>query len=87
MYFSVEVVKYLVERGVRVVGLDYISIGKYGDDSNIGATHKMFLENGVYILEGINLSKVKPGRYDLICLPLLLEKGDAAPARAIVRPV
>jgi arylformamidase len=87
VYFSVEVVKYLVERGVRVVGLDYISIGKYGDDSNIGATHKMLLENGVYILEGINLSKVKPGRYDLICLPLLLEKGDAAPSRAIIRPV
>ena len=87
VYFSVDVVKYLVEKEVRVVGLDYISIGKYGDNANIGATHQILLENGVYILEGINLSKVKPGRYDLICLPILLERGDAAPARAIVRPV
>jgi arylformamidase len=87
VYFSIDVVKYLVEKEVRVVGLDYISIGKYGDDSSIGATHQILLENGVYILEGINLSKVQPGPYDLICLPILLEKGDAAPARAILRPV
>jgi arylformamidase len=87
VYFSTEVVKYLVERGVRVVGLDYLSIGKYGDDSSIGDTHKLFLENGVYILEGINLAKVKPGRYDLVCLPIFLEKGDAAPARAILKPL
>jgi arylformamidase len=86
-YISLDVAKHLVERGIRVIGLDYLSIGKYGDDTNLGGTHVTFLNGGVYILEGINLAKVKPGRYDMVCLPLYLEKGDAAPARAILRPV
>jgi len=87
VYISLDVAKYLVEKGIRVIGLDYISIGKFGDDTNLGGTHTTFLNGGVYILEGINLAKVKPGRYDMICAPILLEKGDAAPARAILRPV
>jgi arylformamidase len=87
VYFTTEVASYLVDRGVRVVGLDYLSIGKYGDRDNLGDTHRILLAGGVYIIEGINLSKVKAGRYDLICLPILLEKGDAAQARAILRPV
>lgn len=86
VYMSTEVARYLVERGVRVAGIDYISIGKFGDDSNIGEVHKTLLEGGVYIIEGINLARVSPGRYDLVCLPLLLEKGDAGSARAILRP-
>ncbi len=87
VYFSTDVIRYLVEKGVRVVGLDYLSIGKYGDNNSIGDTHKILLENGVYIIEGINLAKVKPGFYDLVCLPIFLENGDAAPARAILKPV
>lgn len=86
VYFDTDVATYLVERGVRVVGLDYISIGNFHDNKNLGDTHRILLEGGVYIIEGINLSKVKAGRCDLICLPILLEKGDAASARAIVRP-
>ena len=86
VYFSTDVAKYLVDKGVRVVGLDYISIGKYKDNQNLGDTHRILLEGGVYIIEGINLSKVKEGRYDLVCLPILLEKGDAGSARAILRP-
>ncbi len=87
VYFSVDVAKYLVQRGVRVVGLDYLSVGKYGDRQNLGDTHRILLEGGVYIIEGINLAKVKAGRYDMVCLPLLLEKGDASCARALLRPV
>lgn len=86
VYFATEVAGYLVEKGVRVVGLDYLSIGSYRDNENIGATHRALLEGGVYIIEGINLSKVGPGRYDLVCLPILLDRGDAGPARAILRP-
>lgn len=86
VYMSTEVAKYLVEKGVRVAGIDYISIGKYGDNQNIGDVHRTLLEGGVYIIEGINLSKVKAGRYDLVCLPILLERGDAASARAILKP-
>jgi len=86
VYFSTDVAKYLVEKGVRVVGLDYLSIGKYGDRDNLGDTHRILLHGGVYIIEGINLAKVKAGRYDLICLPILLERGDAGTARAILKP-
>jgi len=86
VYFSTDVASYLVEKGVRVVGLDYISIGKYKDNENLGSTHRILLEGGVYIIEGINLAKAKPGRYDLVCLPILLENGDAASARALLRP-
>lgn len=87
VYFSTEVAQHLVDRGVRAVGLDYLSIGTIKDAKNVGETHTILLKGGVYIIEGINLSKVKPGRYELICLPLLLERGDAGPARAIVRPI
>ena len=87
VYFSTEVAQHLVDKHVRVVGLDYISIGTPQDRDNIRDTHSILLGNGIYVIEGINLSKVKAGRYELICLPLLLERGDAGPARAIVRPV
>jgi arylformamidase len=70
----------LVAAGVRLVGIDYLSIG--------GAeTHRILLEAGVIILEGLNLSEVETGAYELICLPLLLEGADGAPARAVIRPV
>jgi arylformamidase len=87
VYFSTEVAQYMADKGLKVVGLDYISIGTPENRDSIRDTHSILLENGVYIIEGINMEKVKPGRYDLICLPLLLERGDAGPARAILRPV
>ena len=86
VYFSTEVAQYMADKGLKVVGLDYISIGTPENKDSIRDTHSILLENGVYIIEGINLEKVEPGRYDLICLPLLLERGDAGPARAILRP-
>jgi arylformamidase len=87
VYFSTEVARYLVERGIRAVGLDYLSIGSVKEDQNLKDTHEILLRAGVYIIESINLAGVKPGRYELVCLPLLLEKGDAGPARAIIRPL
>jgi arylformamidase len=86
VYFSTEVAQYMADKGLKVVGLDYISIGTPENRDSIRDTHSILLENGVYIIEGINLEKVKAGRYELICLPLLLERGDAGPARAILRP-
>src|SRR5262249_41037955 len=73
----------LVDRGVRLVGIDYLSVG---NDSQDGAeTHRILLEAGIVILEGLDLSRTPPGEYDLICLPIRLEGADGAPARAIVR--
>jgi arylformamidase len=87
VYFSTEAAHFFVEKRVRVVGLDYISIGSYHSQANLVETHETLLKNGIYILEGINLSGVKAGHYELICLPIKLERGDAGPARAILRPL
>ena len=87
VYISNEAVHFLAEKKVRLVGLDYITIGSFKDLDSIGVTHQTLLGNGVYILEMINLSGVKPGEYELLCLPLRMENGDAGPCRAILRPL
>jgi arylformamidase len=87
VYIATETAHFLAEKKVRLVGLDYISIGSFRDMENIGETHETLLKNGVYILEMINLSGVEPGEYELLCLPLRMERGDAGPCRAILRPV
>lgn len=87
VYLSTEAARLLAEKKVRVVGLDYLTIGRFKPPENVKDTHEALLGNGIYVIEGINLSGVKPGKYELICLPLRLEKGDAGPARAILRPL
>jgi arylformamidase len=72
----------LVERGVRLVGADYLSIAPFGDPID---THVALLGAGVVIVEGLDLRAVEPGSYDLVCLPLLIPGSDGGPARAIVR--
>jgi len=71
----------LVERGVQLVGVDYLSVAPYGDSV---PTHTILLKAGVVVVEGLNLSKVMRGFYDLYCLPLKLAGSDGAPARAIL---
>ncbi len=87
VYIDPPAAHYLVERGVRVVGIDYISVGSFRHPSKNAETHQTLLNSGVYIIEGLDLSRVKAGRYELVCLPILLKRGDAGPARAILRPV
>ncbi|MFL5756848.1 MAG: cyclase family protein [Chloroflexota bacterium] len=72
----------LIRRGVRLVGIDYLSIAPFGDPT---PTHRALLEAGVVILEGLDLRRVSPGSYELICLPLLIAGSDAGPARAVLR--
>jgi arylformamidase len=73
--------EWLVRRGVRLVAVDYLSVAPYG---NSRPTHRILLEAGVVILEGVDLSRVPPGRYTLHCLPLKLVGSDGAPARAVL---
>ena len=70
----------LVEAGVRLVGIDYLSIGDEG-------AHREFLGNGVVPLEGVDLRKVDPGPYRIYCLPLKLVGSDGAPARVLLEPL
>ena len=78
---------YLADIGISLVGLDYLTIAGIDPPENINTVHLAFLSNGIYILEAINLDGVNPGDYELICLPLRLDKGDAGPCRAVIRPI
>jgi arylformamidase len=73
--------EWLVQNGVKLVGIDYLSIAPFGKGT---PTHCTLLKPGMIILEGIDLSAVPPGLYDLYCLPLKLVGSDGAPARAIL---
>lgn len=73
----------LVRRGVRSVGIDYLSIAPHDDPA---PTHRILFEAGVVVLEGLDLRMVAPGAYDLLCLPLRIVGSDGAPARALLRP-
>lgn len=84
VYVSAEAAKFLAARKIKSLGVDYLSVGGYLKDGE--ATHHALLKAGIWIIEGLNLSKVKRGEHELICLPLKLLHGDGAPARAIVRP-
>lgn len=78
---SADAAEYLISRGVKLVGVDYLSVAPFFDPR---PTHELFLKSGVIILEGLDLSGVSPGRYTLYCLPLKLLGSDGAPARAIL---
>ncbi len=74
---------FLVERGVRAVGIDYLSIGAPNEEGY--EVHRVLLRAGVWVIEGLNLSAAPAGRYELICLPLRVPGADGAPARAALR--
>ena len=80
-----EAARSLVDRGVKLVGTDYLSIEKF--HSGHHRTHLTLLSSNVVIVEGLNLSDVPEGDYELICLPLKIAdgSGDGAPARAVLR--
>lgn len=86
-YLETDAAKELIQRGVRLVGIDYLSIEKFHSVDH--PTHIALLEHGVIILEGLDLRGIDPGNYELICLPLRLDggSGDGAPARAVLRTI
>jgi arylformamidase len=84
VYISAAAAQYLVQRQVRTIGIDYLSVGGYVYDGV--ETHQILLSAGIWLIEGLNLSAVKPGTYELVCLPLRVAGADGAPARAILRP-
>jgi arylformamidase len=81
--FSVEAAEALVKRGVKLVGLDYLSVAHAGEEQV--PVHRAFLDRGVALLEGVDLSEIKPGCYELICFPLRIRGVDGAPCRAVLR--
>jgi arylformamidase len=73
--------QYLVDRGIKLVGIDYLSIAPFLDPT---PTHQILLGAGVVVVEGLNLTDIPQGRYTLYCLPIKLAGADGAPARAIL---
>jgi arylformamidase len=73
----------LAQRQVRLVGIDYLSIGGYEKDGD--ETHHHLLSAGIWIVEGLDLRDFEPGRYDMICLPLKIAGADGAPCRVLLR--
>ncbi len=84
VYISKEAAQYLAQLQVQTVGVDYLSVGGYKHDGP--ETHRALLGAGIWIIEGLNLTQVQAGSYDLICLPLKILGHEGAPARAVLKP-
>ena len=85
VYVSEQAAEHLAETRVRTVGVDYLSVGGYHADG--AKIHRILLSAGIWIIEGLDLSAVRAGRYEMICLPVKLHGSDGAPARALLRPL
>lgn len=87
VYLDGAAAEYLASKKIVLFGLDNITIGHFKETDNLNKTHQTLLAAGIYILEDCALDGVPPGEYELLCLPLLMWKGDAGPCRAILRPL
>lgn len=83
VYISKEAAAFLAKAKVMTVGIDYLSVGGYRKDGV--ETHHALLGAGIWIIEGLNLARIAPGKYELCCLPIKVLKSDGAPARALLR--
>jgi arylformamidase len=86
VYIPWTVAHYLVERGVRTIGIDALSVGGFEADEG-PECHRVLLRAGVWIIEWLDLSEVEPGDYELACLPLKIVGCEGAPARAALRKI
>ncbi len=75
--------RFLVDHGVKVVGVDYLSVEEYKTPG--APAHRTLMRHGTIVIEGLNLRDVEPGHYEMFCLPLLLVGADGAPARVVLR--
>jgi len=83
VHLDLDAAGYLVEKGIKLVGIDSFSVESYDRKDHL--CHKVLLGAGVIILEMLDLKRVNPGVYELICLPLKIAEGDGAPVRAVLK--
>jgi len=83
VYLTGDAALYLAQAGLKLVGFDYLSLDRFGDTSY--PAHHALLGAGVVVVEGLDLSEVEAGEYDMACLPLRVGGGDGAPARVVLR--
>ncbi len=79
--FSVEAAEGLVAKGYKLVGLDYLSVAHADEQVPV---HRAFLDHGLALLEGVDLTDIRPGAYELICFPVCIAGADGAPCRAVL---
>ncbi|PZS01430.1 MAG: cyclase [Candidatus Chloroheliales bacterium] len=82
VYLAPDACRWLADRGVRLVGIDYLSIEQFGSSDH--ATHLTLLGAGVAIIEGLDLRAVHAGQYMLVALPLKIKGGDGSPSRVML---
>ena len=87
VHLSIEAAYFLKDKKVSVVGIDYLAIGSFRDRPSLLKVHRILLGNGIWIIEALDLSEIKTGRYEIICLPIKIKQGDAGQVRAILRPL
>lgn len=76
--------RWCVERGILLVGIDYLTIEPQGPEKAGYPTHHTLLGAGVVIIEGLDLRGIAAGEYELVCAPLKIAGGDGAPARVFL---
>ena len=89
VFVTRDAAQFLVDAGVILIGVDYLSVGSPLDPEKTMRpdTHQILLGAGLYLIEGLNLTAVKAGDYNLICLPLKLMDAEGSPVRAILQPI
>lgn len=80
--FTPDGARWLVERGIRLVGIDYLSVQRFADTEP--TTHRILLGAGIVAVEGLDMRGIEPGEYDLACLPLKLIGADGSPCRVVL---
>ncbi|MGZ3648943.1 MAG: cyclase family protein [Syntrophales bacterium] len=83
VYLEKSAAEFLVSRGIKTLGVDYLSVGGY--KKNGPDVHRLLLGAGILIIEGLDLSETTPGLYNMICLPMKILDSDGAPARVILK--
>jgi arylformamidase len=73
--------RWIVDQGIGLIGTDYLSVVAW---DHLVPGHRVLLSAGVILLEGLDLNRIEPGEYRLVCLPLRVVGGDGAPARAVL---
>ena len=81
---SAAAARWCVQRGIRLIGVDYLTIEPQGPEKAGYPTHRTLLQAGIVIIEGLDLRGIAPGGYELLCLPLKITGGDGAPARVLL---
>ncbi len=84
-YVAPDAAQLIADAGVKLVGIDYISIEQFGGPAPL--THRILLGKGIPIIEGFALETIAPGDYDLIVLPIKVAGHEGAPARAVMRKI